>query len=86
MKKLGLLIVGAFLLTACDATPGGNKSIMPVEHEEAVEHVDHHEGHGEEGHEAHTEENHADHHAVEKKDSANKTTETHPAEKKDSAH
>jgi len=71
MKKLGLLIVGAFLflLTNCDATPGGNKSIMPVEHEEAVEHIDHHDGH-----EAHTEEDHTDHHASEKKDSADDAT------------
>lgn len=83
MKKLGLLIIGAFLLTACDATPGGNKTIMPVEHEEAVEHVDHHEGHGaHDGHEAHTEENHANHHAAEKKDSAQDATAT---PKKDTA-
>lgn len=33
MKKLGLLIVGAFLLVACDATPGGNKAILPVVHD-----------------------------------------------------
>ncbi|MFA7686991.1 MAG: hypothetical protein WCY25_03895 [Moheibacter sp.] len=45
MKKLGLLIIGSFLLAACDATPKGNKSIMPVEHEEAMEHVDHNEHH-----------------------------------------
>ena len=57
MKKLGLLIVGAYALVACDATPGGNKSILPVEHDEIMEHVDHHaeghdahEGHGEEAH------------------------------------
>lgn len=59
MKKLGLLIGVAFLLAACDASPGGNKSILPVVHDEAVEHVEHHQ----EGHdmhavdEAHTETN-----------------------------
>lgn len=85
MKKLGLLIVGAFLLTACDATPKGNKSILPVVHDEAVEHVDHHEGH--EGHEvhgaeAHTEESHDAHHATaEQKDSANKSADTQKVEK-----
>lgn len=52
MKKLGLLFVGAFLLASCDATPGGNKSIYPVVHDEAVEKVDHAE-HGHEGHDAH---------------------------------
>lgn len=33
MKKLSLLIVGVFLLVACDATPGGNKAILPVVHD-----------------------------------------------------
>ncbi|MDD3771280.1 MAG: hypothetical protein RBT46_03095 [Weeksellaceae bacterium] len=33
MKKLSLLIVGTFLLVACDATPGGNKAILPVVHD-----------------------------------------------------
>lgn len=80
MKKIGLLIVGAFLLAACDATPKGNRSILPVEHEEAVEHVDHHEGH--DAHEAHTEENHDAHHAdAEKKDSVNKSADTQKVEK-----
>lgn len=83
MKKLGLLVAGAFLLTACDATPKGNKSILPVEHDEAVEHVDHHEAHGEhDGHEGHTEENHDAHHATaESKDSANKSADTQKVEK-----
>lgn len=40
MKKLGLLIVGAFLLAACDATPGGNKSILPVVHDGNMEQVE----------------------------------------------
>lgn len=80
MKKLGLLVGAAFLLTACDATPGGNKDIMPVEHDEAVEHVDHHEGH-----DAHAEESH-EAHAMENKDSLDHAHETHVAEPKDSAH
>lgn len=33
MKQLGLLIVGAFLFVACDATPGGNKGILPIVHD-----------------------------------------------------
>lgn len=33
MKQLGLLIVGAFLLVACDITPGGNKGILPITHD-----------------------------------------------------
>jgi len=49
MKKIGLLIGGAFLLAACDASPGGNHDILPVVHDEAVEQVENHEGH--EGHE-----------------------------------
>ena len=49
MKKLGLLIGGAFLLAACDASPGGNHGILPVVHDEPVEHIEHHT----EGHEAH---------------------------------
>lgn len=87
MKKLGLLIVGAFLLTACDATPKGNKSILPVEHDVAVEPIDHHESHGShEGHghdhEGNTEANHDAHHAAaEKKDSANKSADTQKVEK-----
>lgn len=40
MKKLGLLIVGAFLLAACDATPGGNKAIIPVVHDGNMENVE----------------------------------------------
>jgi len=78
MKKTGLLIAGAFLLTACDATPGGNRDVLPVVHDEAVEHVDHHA----EGHDEH--ENKASHteHAAETKDTAN-TVATHaePTEK-----
>lgn len=78
MKKLGLLIVGAFLLISCDATPGGNKDVLPVVHDGIKAEVDHHaEGHGHEGHEAHTEENHDAYHTAEEKDT------THTAEKKD---
>lgn len=33
MKQLGLLIVGAFLFVACDATPGGNKGVLPIVHD-----------------------------------------------------
>lgn len=88
MKKLGLLIVGTFLLAACDATPKGNKSILPVVHDEAVEHVEHHQG-GHENHDTHATEAHENqdaHVSTEKKDSLNKATESHTAEKKDSAH
>lgn len=52
MKKLAVLIIGGFLLMACDATPGGNKAIMPVEHEESMD-VDHHGHHGTEAHDEH---------------------------------
>ena len=59
MKKIGLLALGAFILTACDASPGGNKDIMPVVHDEPVEHVEHHaeeaHGHGHETDSAHHE-------------------------------
>lgn len=54
MKKLGLLIVGAYALVACDATPGGNKSIYPVEYEGHMEQIDHH------NHEEHTNATHAE--------------------------
>ena len=80
MKKLGLLIVGAFLWVGCDSTPGGNKVILPVVHDGIkadVEHHDHADGHAHEGHEGHGAENHEAHHATEKKDT------THTAEKKD---
>lgn len=53
MKKLAVLIIGGYLLVACDATPGGNKAIMPVEHEESMEQVDHHGHHGTEAHDDH---------------------------------
>lgn len=54
MKKLTLLAIGAYVLIACDATPKGNKVILPVEHDEAVEKVDlsEHEGHGHDHHAA----------------------------------
>jgi hypothetical protein len=47
MKKIGLLIAGAFLLTACDASPGRNHDILPVVHDQPVEPVEHHETHEE---------------------------------------
>lgn len=50
MKNLGLLFVGAFLLASCDATPGGNKAIYPVTHDEPVEKVDEHAGHDHSAH------------------------------------
>lgn len=85
MKKFGLLIAGAFILASCDATPGGNKDILPVVHEGVAEEMDHHGGdHAHEGHEAQKE--HVDPaHATEKSDS----TMAHDhatAEPKDSAH
>lgn len=40
MKKVGLLVVGAFLMASCDSTPSGNKAILPVVHDDAVEVVD----------------------------------------------
>jgi len=59
MKKIGLLALGAIILAACDASPGGNKDIMPVVHDEPVEHVEHHteeaDGHGHEADSAHHE-------------------------------
>ncbi|MGB6083573.1 hypothetical protein [Moheibacter sp.] len=45
MKKLGLLIVGAFLFAACDSTPKGNKGVYPVTYDEIAEDVDHSEHH-----------------------------------------
>lgn len=41
MKKLGLLIVGAFFFAACDSTPKGNKGVYPVTYDEIAEDVDH---------------------------------------------
>lgn len=57
MKKIGLLALGTIILAACDASPGGNKDIMPVVHDEPVEHVEHHaeETHGNEADSAHHE-------------------------------
>lgn len=40
MKKIGLLLVGAFLMASCDSTPSGNKAILPVEHEGNMEVVE----------------------------------------------
>lgn len=40
MKKIGLLLVGAFLMASCDSTPSGNKAILPVEHEGHMEVVE----------------------------------------------
>ncbi len=68
MKKLGLLIVGAFLWVGCDSTPGGNKNVLPVVHDGIKAEVDHHAEHGHEAHEGHDAENHDAHHATEKKD------------------
>ncbi len=85
MKKLGLLIGGAFILAACDASPGGNRDILPVVHDEPVEHVEHH---AEDIHNQHTEEA-----AQEANDSTTVTTSTHSenvenptTEPQDSAH
>lgn len=39
MKQLGLLIVGAFLFVACDATPGGNKGVLPIVHDGLKEEI-----------------------------------------------
>lgn len=75
MKKLGFLIVGAFLFIACDSTPGGNKDVMPVKHEGVAEehHGEHdhdaHKGHEEHGEEGHDHESHAGHDHGESKDS-----------------
>lgn len=84
MKKLGLLIVGAFLFTACDSTPGGNKGILPLEHDGIAEEVDHHaEGH--EAHDAHA--THEEDHAVEANDSVQGIAPAAPVEEPtDSAH
>jgi len=71
MKKIGILIGGAFLLAACDASPGGNHGILPVVHDEPVEHVEHH----------------AEAHETEAKDSLSAAhTEKAAEEPKDSAH
>jgi len=47
MKKLAVLAIASYLFVACDATPGGNKVVLPVVHEEHIapmpEH--NHEGH-----------------------------------------
>ena len=75
MKKLGLLIIGGFLLMACDATPKGNKSIMPVEYDEPVEQVKNHENHSEEAQMQNTE----------AKDSVNASSEIPVTEPTDSA-
>ena len=87
MKKLGLLIAGAFILASCDSSPGRNTSIMPVVHDGVAEEVDHHGGdHAHEGHENHAEEGHTEEaNQVEKTDST--VVDTHQtAEKKDSVH
>lgn len=33
MKKLGLLAVVAMLAVSCSSKPGGNRGVLPVEHE-----------------------------------------------------
>ncbi|MFV0305641.1 MAG: hypothetical protein ACK5IC_09205 [Moheibacter sp.] len=61
MKKIGFLIIGAFLFVACDNKPGGNKDILPVVKEGTVEAVshDHDTHHGDENtHKTEEEHNH----------------------------
>ena len=87
MKKLGLLIAGAFILASCDSSPGGNRDVLPVVHDGVKEEMDHHGGdHAHEGHENHATEGHAQEaNQVEKTDST--AVNTHQTEeKKDSAH
>lgn len=87
MKKLGLLIAGAFILASCDSTPGGNRDVLPVVHDGVAEEMDHHGGeHAHEGHENHAEEAHSEEtHKAEATDSAS-VQGTHAEEKKDSTH
>lgn len=83
MKKLGLLIAGAFILASCDSSPGRNQSILPVVHDGVAEEMDHHGAdHAHEGHGNHAEEAHM----VEKTDSAQAHHEAPMEEPKDSAH
>lgn len=46
MKKITFLAIASYLLVSCDFTPGGNKGVLPVVHEESIapmpdEHEDH---------------------------------------------
>ena len=58
MKKLGLLAVVAMLAVSCNTKPGGNRGVLPVEHEAYTADDLHHEGGHEEGHAEHTEAKH----------------------------
>ena len=42
MKKLGLVAVVAMLAVSCNTKPGGNKGVLPVEHEEYTAEEIHH--------------------------------------------
>lgn len=82
MKTFGLLLVGAFILASCDATPKGNKSIYPVVHDEPVEKVDEHAGHDHANHD-HAGHDHATETTTEVVESA--AVETEVAAPQDSA-